>query len=109
MDKDSSNTVLSFLLGFVSGSVAALLLAPRSDEETRKRLSEGAHKALDEASRVAQEAGHRIEEQVEKVKAYAETQKAAIKEAVEEGKGAYQREANKPQDSGQEAESAATA
>tara|TARA_B100001013_G_scaffold319339_1_gene228171 strand:+ start:904 stop:1242 length:339 start_codon:yes stop_codon:yes gene_type:complete len=109
MDREGSNTVLAFLLGIVTGGVTALLLAPSSGSETRKKLSEGAKRLRDEAGRLANETGDRIHQGVEQAKDFAETQKSAvqdfaetkksaIREALSEGKAAYQRESNRDEE-----------
>ena len=40
MKRETSNVLVAFLLGAVAGGVTALLLAPASGAETRKRLKE---------------------------------------------------------------------
>ena len=84
MKKETTNVLVAFLVGAVAGSVTALLLAPASGAETRRKLAEGLRKAKD-----------RAKEELENAKEFAEVQKEAIKEAYLEGKGAYQRVAKK--------------
>ncbi len=84
MKKETSNVMVAFLLGAVAGSVAALLLAPASGAETRKKLADGLRKAKDKAI-----------DGLESAKEYAATHKDAIKEAYSEGKEAYQRSLKK--------------
>ena len=84
MKKETSNVMVAFLLGAVAGSVAALLLAPASGEETRKKLAEGLRKAKDKAL-----------DGLENAKEYAGTHKEALKEAYQEGKEAYQKSLKK--------------
>lgn len=84
MKKETSNVMVAFLLGAVAGSVAALLLAPASGAETRKKLADGLRKAKDKAL-----------DGLESAKEYAETHKDAIKEAYAEGKEAYTRSLKK--------------
>jgi gas vesicle protein len=84
MKKETSNVLVAFLLGAVAGSVAALLLAPASGADTRKKLADGLRKAKDKAL-----------DGLENAKEYAATHKDAIKEAYAEGKEAYARSLKK--------------
>jgi len=84
MKKETSNVMVAFLLGAVAGSVAALLLAPASGEETRKKLADGLRKAKDKAL-----------DGLDSAKEYAGTHKEALKEAYQEGKEAYQKSLKK--------------
>ena len=84
MKKEPSNVLVAFLVGAVAGSVAALLLAPASGAETRKKLAEGLRKAKDKAL-----------DGLENAKEYAQTHKDALKEAYQEGKDAYQKSLKK--------------
>jgi len=43
---------LTFACGALAGAVAALLLAPRSGEETRRRISDAAGRSRDRAGRL---------------------------------------------------------
>jgi len=80
MNRNTSNVLVALLLGAVAGSVTALLLAPASGAETRKKikatLRRGKEKVLDE---------------VESAKDYAESHRDALKEAMIGGKEAYQK------------------
>ena len=80
MKKETSNVVVAFLLGAVAGGVAAILLAPASGAETRKKIGESLRRAKDKAK-----------EEFEQAKEFAELHKEAIKEAYAEGKDAYQK------------------
>ncbi len=80
MKKETSNVAIAFLLGLVSGGVAALLLAPYSGKETREKLKEGFKKATDKAL-----------ETFEETKEVTKAHKDALKTAFEEGKEAYKR------------------
>lgn len=95
MDREGTNTVLAFLLGAVAGGVTALLLAPAAGPETRRRISDGAKRLWEDASRFADQASSSVHESLDSVKDFATTQKSAIKEAVKEavaeGKSAYQK------------------
>ena len=84
MNKETSNVVVAFLVGAVAGSVTALLLAPASGEDTRKKISEGLRKSKDKAL-----------DGLENAKGYAETHKDALKQAYQDGKEAYQKSLKK--------------
>lgn len=91
MKKETSNVLVAFLAGAVAGGVVALLFAPASGEETRRRIKETLAKAKDRAA-----------EELERAKEYAETRREALKEAYAEGKEAYQRTLKKRAEAGQE-------
>ena len=84
MKKETSNVLVAFLVGAVAGGVTALLFAPASGAETRKKLAEGLRKAKDKAV-----------DSLESAKEYAETHKEALKQAYQEGKEAYQKSLKK--------------
>lgn len=106
MSNDSSSTLLAFLLGTVTGGVAALLLAPTSGHELRQKIGEGADKARTSAIESARQASQKMNEKYEETtgrarematgaKEVAETRGKAVKEAFKEGKAAYERELTK--------------
>jgi gas vesicle protein len=70
--------VVAFLLGAVTGAAVALLSAPASGEETRRRLSEKAREGKARASDVARQGREFIERQRE-----------TIATAIERGRDAY--------------------
>jgi len=80
MNKNASNVLVALLLGAVAGSVTALLLAPASGAETRKKIKDTLRRGKD-----------KIFEEADAVKGYAEAHKEALKEAVAGGKEAYQK------------------
>jgi len=103
MSNNSSDTLLAFLLGAATGGIAALLLAPTSGRELREKIGEGAEKTRATAIDTARQAGEKVtakyEEATERArevatgaKESAETHGKAVKEAVKEGKAAYDRE-----------------
>ncbi len=90
MRDDSSNVLVAFLLGTVVGGVTALLLAPSSGEETRRKLSEGLRKAKDKAF-----------DELGQAREFADLQKEAIKEAYAQGRQAYQKTVKKQEPEGE--------
>ena len=76
-----SSGMSSFMIGLAVGAGLALLLAPRSGEETRRRLSQSAKRM----QRAAQDA---VGEVTEKVGETFETAKQRVEEKIEEARGA---------------------
>ena len=54
-DRDGGWTLITFLAGVVVGAGVALILAPESGEETRKKLKDVAGKAGEYAAKKAKE------------------------------------------------------
>ena len=82
MNGNRGNMVLAFLAGGAIGAGLALLFAPASGAETRKRLKEGAHDVTDLAR-------NRAGEGVGKVTHLVEDNKEDLKAAYETGKDAF--------------------
>lgn len=78
MNRNASNVLVALLLGAVAGSVTALLLAPASGSETRKKIKDTLRRGKEKGFEAAED-----------VKNYAEAHKEALKEAVAGGKEAY--------------------
>ena len=92
-----THTALGFLLGGAIGAGLALLYAPASGEETRRRIREGADKAKERTKDGYESALHEIEERLEAIKHSIENRKDEVKSAYEAGKEAYQKERAKHQ------------
>ena len=54
-ENSSGPVLLAFVLGAVAGAAVALLYAPTSGEETRRKLAEKAREGRDKAESVARE------------------------------------------------------
>ena len=78
MNRNASNVLVALLLGAVAGSVTALLLAPASGSDTRKKIKDTLRRGKE-----------KVFDEVDEVKGYAKAQKEALKEAVVGGKEAY--------------------
>lgn len=76
----TTDVLVSFGVGMLVGAVGALLLAPASGEETRKRLGEMSHDAMERA-RSGMDSARRV----------AGDQAERIGQAIHEGKEAYAR------------------
>jgi len=80
MSDQRTDTLLAFLLGAAVGAGVALLLAPQSGEETRKKLG-------DQARRVGEDLDHRLQGVKNEVKAHG----GDLQKAVVAGKEAFDR------------------
>lgn len=87
--------LLSFLLGGLVGAGVALLVAPNSGQETRRRIREIAEDVTDRAGDYAEEVKGRVTSTIEKGRDYYQDKKSIIATAVEAGKEAYEREKEK--------------
>ncbi len=98
MSENNSNTLgvmFAFLLGGLIGAGLALLYAPSSGEETRKRLKEQMAKQGDELNEIYESAVDTVEEGMGKVKEAIEEKKSAVINAYEAGRDAYKKERGK--------------
>lgn len=89
------SVLLSFLLGGVVGAGLALLLAPQSGAETRKKLRELTEDVREKASEYVGQAREKVVSSLEKGKHVIEEKKSAISAAIEAGKEAYEKEVHK--------------
>ncbi len=77
-----------FLLGGVVGAAAALLITPRSGDETRDTLMERGIELKVKAEEVAAKAREEADDLLSKGKGVFDSQRSRIQEAVEEGREA---------------------
>jgi gas vesicle protein len=75
----ASGVLLAFVLGAVAGASVALLYAPASGEETRRRLAEKAREGREKAESVAREG-----------REFVHRQRENLTTAVEKGREAFQ-------------------
>jgi gas vesicle protein len=80
--------VSGFLLGGLVGAAVALLLTPRSGEETRDTLMDRGIVLKVKAEEVASKAREEADDLIARGKTVLEDQRARLREAVEEGKEA---------------------
>jgi len=89
--------MIAFLLGVVAGGVTALLLAPASGEETRRRIRQTSGDVYRRGRESVEHLGEQIGIKARTVSDGARAQVDAVKGAVQEGKEAYRRELGKNQ------------
>jgi len=83
---------LAFLLGGLAGAGAALLLAPKSGNETRQRIRELAEEVRGKTEDYVDQAKGKVSSTIEKGKGYIQEKKSIVTTAVEAGKEAYEKE-----------------
>lgn len=87
--------IFSFFLGGLVGAGVALLLAPKSGSETRKKIKEFAGAAKGKADEVIQQVKGKVSTVMEKGKEAIEERKTILTSAIEAGKEAYEKEKEK--------------
>jgi gas vesicle protein len=84
MNRNASNVLVGLLLGAVAGGLTALLLAPASGSETRKKIKDTLRRGKE-----------RVFDQADEIKGMAEAHQEALMAAVTGGKDAYQKSLKK--------------
>ena len=103
---NSMDLMFSFLLGGVVGATVALLFAPASGEQTRRRIRETTDEVSDnlkeEYGRVRDKAEieisrlkNRASEGISQAKNFYDQKKSKVREAYDEGKRAFEEEQEK--------------
>jgi gas vesicle protein len=97
MSEESSagEKVLYFMLGTMIGAATALLLAPRSGEETRKLIMTKTREGADIVSNHAKTVMGKTSEYVDRGKGLIQQQRDQLTAAFEAGKQAYREEKEK--------------
>jgi gas vesicle protein len=80
----AGNVIVAFALGALAGAAVALLYAPASGEETRRKLAEKAREGRDRAEAVAREGREFISRQRENLSAAVERGREAFDQARKE-------------------------
>lgn len=88
----AGSILLSFLLGGLVGAGVALLFAPRSGEETRRKIKELTEEVKEKAEDYVEQVKGKVTSTVGKGKEFFEEKKSIITTAVEAGKEAYEKE-----------------
>ena len=90
----AGKVVCSFFVGGLIGAGVALLMAPKTGEETRRMIKELAGEVKEKAEDYVDQAKVTATEYVEKGKNFVEKEKNLISKSVEAGKEAYKKEKN---------------
>ncbi len=88
----TGKVLMFFLLGGLVGAAAALLYAPASGRDTRKRIRDLADDVRNRVSDYTDDVKERISSGIEKGKHNIAGKKTMIKSAIEAGKEAYSKE-----------------
>jgi gas vesicle protein len=91
----TGSLLVSFLLGGMVGAGVALLLAPQSGIETRRKIRELADEAKEKATEYSGAAKEKVVSTVDEAKGLFEEKKTAIATAIKAGKEAYDHEVTK--------------
>lgn len=83
------NALFAFLVGGVIGAGVALLYAPASGVETRRRVKDGLDDAGDWAKDKYENTCDRVTDGTEKVKQFISEKKEDLQSAIEAGKEAF--------------------
>ena len=75
----AGSIIMSFVLGAFAGAAVALLMAPATGDEMRRKLAEKAREGAEKASEAARQG-----------REYVEQQRGSVVEAIERGRAAYQ-------------------
>lgn len=75
----AATVITAFVLGAVTGAAVALLMAPATGEEIRRKLGDKAREGADAAAEAARQA-----------REFANSQRATVASAIERGREAYQ-------------------
>lgn len=88
----AGSILLSFFIGGLVGAGVALLVAPKSGQETREKLRELAEDAKEKADSYLEKVKGTATTVMEKGKEILDQQKSILTTAVEAGKEAYDKE-----------------
>jgi len=91
MSDRSGNVVLAFLLGGLVGAGIAMLYAPASGEETRRKIKESMDDAGDWAHNKFADTKDRLSDRATRVKHMVGDKREDLVAAFEAGKDAYQK------------------
>lgn len=88
---NSGSVFMAFLLGAAAGAAVALLYAPASGEETRRKLAEKAREGRDRADELAREGREFLNRQRETVTTAVDDAVSTGRDAFERGREAFER------------------
>jgi gas vesicle protein len=78
-DRGAGGVMVAFMLGAIAGAAVALLVAPATGEETRRKLGERAREGRDKASEAARQS-----------REFLRNQRDGLSTAFERGKEAFE-------------------
>jgi gas vesicle protein len=78
-ERGAGGVLVAFVLGAIAGAAVALLVAPASGEETRRKLGEKAREGRDKANEAARKGGE-----------FLRNQRDGLTSAFERGKEAFE-------------------
>ncbi|MDA8388106.1 MAG: YtxH domain-containing protein [Nitrospiraceae bacterium] len=90
--RSGGKVFLAFTLGALVGAAAAVLFAPASGEETRKRIKDFTEDVTGKAGGYVSDAKKRVNDGLSRGKEAISDRKNMIKSAIEAGKDAYAKE-----------------
>jgi gas vesicle protein len=102
-DHGGGSLVAAFLIGAVAGAAVALLLAPATGEEMRRRLGERAREGREKAEEAARQGREFVNRQRDQVSTAVERGREQVSTAVERGREAYQRARGREPHGGEQA------
>ncbi|MDQ7787220.1 MAG: YtxH domain-containing protein [Thermodesulfovibrionales bacterium] len=88
----AGSVFLSFLLGGIVGAGFALLLAPQSGDETRKKIRQLTEEVKGKTMDYVEEVKGKVTSGIDRGKGYYEEKKSVVASAIEAGKEAYEKE-----------------
>lgn len=88
----SGSVLLTFLFGGIVGAGLALLLAPQSGSETRRKIKDFADDVKDKSAGYYDQAKDKVSSVVDQGKGTYEEKKSLLKSAIDAGKEAYSKE-----------------
>ena len=94
-ESGTAEKALFFVLGAFVGAATALLLAPRSGEETRKFIADKAREGSDFVASRSRTVSEKASSYVDRGKEILQQQRDQLAAAIEAGKQAYQEEKDK--------------
>jgi gas vesicle protein len=94
-ETSAGEKALFFVLGAFMGAATALLLAPRSGEETRRLIATKAREGADLIANRTRDVAEKTSSYVDKGKELLQQQREQLSAALEAGKQAYREEKDK--------------
>lgn len=91
-DHSASSVLLAFFLGGIVGAGLALMLAPDSGTETRRKIKEFSDDVMDKSDGFSDGVKDAVRSGIQKGMEVLEEKKSSITSAIEAGKTAYEAE-----------------